>query len=244
MADGGQQAEGISANDSDPRRQLRLQADVRPSLGVLVAAATIAVVCLGLFVLIAEDLLDGGGFISHDQAVLIWFVENRTDVLITLARLLSALGSFVGLTIVSVMIAIFVKARGWGWRLAASPFMALLIASLTSTVAKALFGRERPPVVVHATTVTLAAFPSGHATDAAACFLAAAFLLALTVAHYRYVQVLLLVAGLLLAALVGLSRLVLGVHWLSDVIAGWALGAAIATVVVVTVWYLDTRPLR
>ena len=209
---------------------------------MLAVAAIFSALCLGLFVLIAEDLLDGGGLISHDEAVLAWFVGHRTDLLISIARLLSALGSFVGLAILSVLIAVVERARGWRWRLALVPLVALVVAGLTSTSAKLLFGRARPPVTVHATTVTLAAFPSGHATDAAACFLAAALVLALTLARRRYVQILILLAGLMLAGLVGLSRLVLGVHWLSDVVAGWALGSAIATLAVVGAWLLNTHP--
>jgi hypothetical protein len=75
----------------------------------------------------------------------------------------------------------------------------LALASVASTAAKALFDRDRPPVTVHATTVTLAAFPSGHATDAAAFFLAASLTLSLTIAHHRWVQALLVAAGLFLA---------------------------------------------
>src|SRR5262249_44825869 len=121
--------------------------------------------------------------------------------------------------------------------MAAAPVVSLCLASLAATTAKSLFGRERPPVSVHATTVTLAAFPSGHATDAAGFFLAASLTLALTVAHRRSKQIWLVVVGVGLAGLVGLSRLVLGVHWLSDVVAGWALGSAIAITVVVILWY-------
>jgi undecaprenyl-diphosphatase len=123
-------------------------------------------------------------------------------------------------------------------RLAAAPLISLLLAGLAAAAAKALFGRDRPPLAVHATTVTLAAFPSGHATDAAAFFLGASFTLAITVARHRSSQVLLVGTGIVLAVLVGLSRLVLGVHWLSDVVAGWALGSAIAIAVVPTLWYV------
>jgi membrane-associated phospholipid phosphatase len=207
----------------------------------MACAVALVAANLALFVLIAEDLLEGGGLISHDQAVLTWFVDHRTDRLITAAKLISTLGSFASLSIAAVLIGLCLWRRGWHFGLAIAPLTALVLASLTSTAAKAFFDRERPPVAVHATTVTLAAFPSGHATDAAAFFLAASLTLALTVARRRSTALLLILTGLLLTAAVGLSRLVLGVHWLSDVVAGWALGTAFAISVVVTAWSLTTR---
>jgi undecaprenyl-diphosphatase len=101
-----------------------------------------------------------------------------------------------------------------------------------------VFGRDRPPLSLHATNVTLAAFPSGHATDAAAFFVAASLILSMTVARRRSSQVKLIGTGLFLAALIGLSRLVLAVHWLSDVVAGWALGSAVAVAVVGSLWFI------
>jgi undecaprenyl-diphosphatase len=208
----------------------------------LAVAVALVAANVTLFVLIAEDLLEGGGLISHDEAVLTWFVDHRTDRLITVAKSISTLGAFGSLAIVAALIAVWLWRRGWHVGLAVAPLTSLVLASLASTVAKALFDRERPPVTVHATTVTLAAFPSGHATDAAAFFLAASLTLAITIAHQRSTQIVLIATGLLLAVLVGLSRLVLGVHWLSDVVAGWALGAAFAIAVTVTLWYLTTHP--
>jgi undecaprenyl-diphosphatase len=222
-----------------------LSADVVPSRWTLAIAAAVVLVNAVLFTLIADDVVDGGGLVSHDEAVLGWFVDHRTDGLISAAKFVSTAGAFASLLIVALLIGIGLWRRGVHLLLAAAPLLALVLGSLASTIAKGFFGRDRPPEAVHATTVTLAAFPSGHATDAAAFFVAASLALSLTISHHRRSQVLLIGSGIALATLVGLSRLVLAVHWLSDVVAGWALGCAVAVVVVVTTWYvsalLDSR---
>ena len=218
-----------------------LRADLAPSRRSLLVAAALVAANLTLFVLIAEDLVDGGGLISHDQAVLSWFVDHRTDWMIRAARFLSTIGSFVSLFVIGVLIGLWLWRRNWHWGLGAAPLVSLTLGGLASSVAKAAFDRPRPPVAAHATSVSSAAFPSGHATDAAAFFLAASFTLAITVTRRRWARTVLVATGAFLAALVGLSRLVLGVHWLSDVVAGWALGTATAITVVVTLWYLTAR---
>jgi undecaprenyl-diphosphatase len=218
-----------------------LSAETAPSRRTLLVAAGAVAASVVLFVLIAEDLLDGGGLIAHDKAVLRWFVDHRTDAMISAAKWVSTLGGFVSLFCAGVLLGLWLWRRGWQLGLAVAPLASLLLAGLASALAKAVFGRARPPIVVHATHVTSPAFPSGHATDAAGFFLAAAFVLALTIAHHRRTQLVLIGTGMVLAALVGLSRLVLAVHWLSDVVAGWALGTAIAVTTAVTAWYATTR---
>ena len=220
---------------------MTLRADRPPSRRALAAAALVVAGCLGLFVLIAEDVLDGGGFISRDETVLGWFVDHRTETLITAARWVSTLGGFVALCIVGIALGLWLWSTRTPTLLAAAPLASLLLGGLASLITKELFGRERPPITLHATNVGLASFPSAHAADAAAFFIAAAFTLALTVTRERWEKVLLLAGGAALAGLVGVSRLVLAVHWLSDVIAGWALGAAVATTVVMLAWYSTTR---
>jgi undecaprenyl-diphosphatase len=219
----------------------RLNAGTEPSRRVLLTAAGFVVASTAVFMLIAEDVLDGGGLISHDEAVLTWFVDHRTDWMINVARVVSAVGGFVSLLCVGVALGLWLWWRGWHSAIAIAPVVSLLLAGLGSAVAKAVVGRARPPISLHETHVTSPAFPSGHATDAAGFFLAAAFVLAITVAHHRRTQLVFAGIGILFAALVGLSRLVLAVHWLSDVVAGWALGTAIAITVVVVLWYATTR---
>jgi undecaprenyl-diphosphatase len=219
-----------------------LSADFVPSRTTRTVTAALALASAAFFLLIAEDVLDGGGLISYDEAVLAWFLDHRTDRLVNAAKLVSTVGSFVSLLILSLAGGLWLWRRRVHLGLAVTPLLALLLASLASTVTKALFDRDRPPMTVHATTVTLAAFPSGHATDAAAFFLAGSLTISLTVAHHRSTQLLFIGSGLLLAALVGVSRLVLAVHWLSDVVAGWALGTSIGITVVVILWYAVARP--
>jgi undecaprenyl-diphosphatase len=214
-------------------------AEARPSRRALAAGGVLLAANVLLFVLIAKDVLNGGGLVSHDETVLAWFVAHRTDWMIHAARVVSTVGGFLSLAVISVLLGLWLRARGWPVVLAAAALVSLTLGSLASTTAKAIFDRPRPPVELHAMTVTLAAFPSGHATDAAACCLAAGATLALTLARRRWVQGVLIGCGVLAAALDGLSRLVLAVHWLSDVVAGWALGTAVAIAVVMTAWYVS-----
>jgi undecaprenyl-diphosphatase len=200
--------------------------------------------CLLWFVAIAEHVADGGGLVSHDEAVLAWFIDGRSDWSIAAARLVSAAGSFVALLIVGAALGAWLWRRGTRWMLAAAPVSALVVGSLLSTVAKSWYGRDRPPVAVHATTVSLDAFPSGHATHAAAFFGAAALVLALTSARGAAGAIAALLAGAAGALAVGVSRLVLGVHWLSDVVAGWLVGTAVAVSLVMLSWWATTRGVR
>jgi undecaprenyl-diphosphatase len=216
-------------------------ADEAPSRRSWLIAGAVVAASLAVFLLIAEDLLDGGGLISHDHSVLAWFVENRTDTWVSVARAISTMGSFLVLFGVAVVGFVLLWRRGTSLVLAAAPGLALCLASLTSTVAKSVFGRDRPPVDVRAVTVSLEAFPSGHAANSASFFLAGALVLGLVVVSGRLAKLALVAAAAVLAGCVGISRLVLGVHWLSDVVAGWALGTAIAVMVVMVAWWLAAR---
>jgi undecaprenyl-diphosphatase len=90
---------------------------------------------------------------------------------------------------------------------------------------KNLFSRSRPDALYHATVANGYSFPSGHAMMSAVVFLTLAALLARVAPRVRLRWYIMGIA-LVLTGLTGLSRVYLGVHWVSDAVAGWAAGAA------------------
>ncbi|MBO1073288.1 phosphatase PAP2 family protein [Roseomonas marmotae] len=87
------------------------------------------------------------------------------------------------------------------------------------------FSRPRPDLVAHLVEVHTASFPSGHAMLSAVCYLTLGTLLA-GAAEGRRLKAYILGTAIGLMVLVGVSRVYLGVHWPTDVLAGWCLGAA------------------
>lgn len=112
---------------------------------------------------------------------------------------------------------------------------ALLTAGL-----KEFFARERPALVPHLAHVTSSSFPSGHSTLSAVTYLTLAALLARTVAD-RGTRAYLLGIASVLVMLIGLSRIFLGVHYPTDVLAGWCAGIAWALVCAVFTRWLQRR---
>ena len=90
---------------------------------------------------------------------------------------------------------------------------------------KDLFARPRPELVAHLVQVQTTSFPSGHAMNSAIVYLTLGGLLARS-ERRRAVRIFLLAAAIMLTMIVGFSRVYLGVHWPSDVAAGWCVGAA------------------
>lgn len=109
------------------------------------------------------------------------------------------------------------------WLTAGLVLAATLIGSLLSGWAKLLFGRPRPELVDHLVEVGGLSFPSGHATNSAIIYLTLALLVSQIVPGRR-TRAYVIAVAVLLTGIVGISRVYLGVHWPSDVLAGWSIG--------------------
>lgn len=112
--------------------------------------------------------------------------------------------------------------RWWGWGAALAMGLTTLIAAFTSDVMKYFFARLRPELVAQLDPITSPAFPSGHANNAAVVYIL--FIMLVPQARHPLWQA----AAAAMILLTGISRIMLGVHWPTDVIGGWILGASFA----------------
>jgi undecaprenyl-diphosphatase len=137
---------------------------------------------------------------------------------------LTALGSIAVLGVVVLVVGGLFAAIG-----RARQALILVIASggavLWSQGLKALFDRARPEAAFHAVEVVNSSFPSGHAMLSASIYLTLGALASRFSPRLR-IRVFALAAAILVTLVVGLSRVFLGVHWPTDVLAGWCVGAA------------------
>jgi undecaprenyl-diphosphatase len=194
-----------------------------------------ALFCLSgalVFAHVAEEIAEGDTAAS-DRAILLafrtpgdpstpigpqWLLQSAIDV--------SALGGF---TVISLLTAaasgFLILARRW--RALAILLAAIGGASVLNNVLKLSFHRARPDVAAHLAQSWSASFPSGHAMISAATYLTIAVILAETQTS-KTVRLYLISLAVLVTVLIGVSRVYLGVHWPSDVAAGWAAGAAFA----------------
>lgn len=142
----------------------------------------------------------------------------------SLVRDVTGFGSFAILSFLVVTAALYWWVQGMT---RAAVFIVLVPLSgwMLSHVLKMVFARARPDVVPHEMAVHVASYPSGHAMNSAIVLLTLASFTAIFTRHHRARQVA-FAAAIVASFAIGLSRVYLGVHWPSDVLAGWLLGVA------------------
>lgn len=181
------------------------------------------------FLQIADEMVEGE-MEAFDRSILLMFRDPANPDLVIgppwmheMVRDITALGSFslLGLIVLGVCAYLYLARMRSA---ALFVLVSVLGGTLLSTVLKMGYNRPRPDLTTMSEQFT-ASFPSGHAMLSAVTFLTLGALLA-RFAPTRRLQVLSLGGALLLTLLVGLSRLYMGVHYPSDILAGWSLGSA------------------
>ena len=203
---------------------------------VLVVTALVgAVVAVALTAVAAEvyeAVTDADGIAGLDQPVLDQAIAWRSPGLDHAVTLYTDVGGPVGMPIVATLITVLMV---WRWR-SRTPLVLMLIAAAGSlamtTTGKAVIGRARPPLSQAVPPYeTSPSFPSGHTLNATVITAVLVYLL-LRRLDSAWARTAAVVVGAVFVLSMGLTRVFLGHHWLTDVVAGWALGLAWAAAVV------------
>lgn len=196
----------------------------------VLAALLLVAGAVWMFAELADDVLEGDTA-DFDERVLLSLrtADDPTDPIgpgwfEEMARDITGLGGFGVLTLLTLAATGYLLLHRKGHT---ALYLVLATGSgiLMSTLLKHLFDRPRPDLVPHAQVVYTSSFPSGHSMMSAVVFFTLGALLAGVQTNLRLRAYLLAVAAVL-ALLVGASRVYLGVHWPTDVLAGWTAGAA------------------
>lgn len=182
---------------------------------------------VGFLVLLVAVLVTRG-VDPADTAVLRWAVSVRMPWLTWCAQLVTTLGSTPVVIVVALLGAVLLRRRTRSWTSSSALLATVFGTDAIVYLTKAAVARRRPPVD---TLIGLPAadysFPSGHTANGGAVYLLAALLLAAALAS-PVRRRLLVAGGVLVGVAVGLTRVYLGYHWATDVLAGWCLAAAVA----------------
>jgi len=198
----------------------------------VLVVAVVAVVALGASVTVlgdvSEDVTQHNGLATSDAAHLRFFTDHRPHFVLRAAHLVTDLGSVGALTLVAIGAGLLLWRRGAPLAAAAAPAFALGVAGTLAGIGKQVVDRGRPGDGLRVVANGEPSFPSGHATDSAALYLTLALIVAVFVLRRPLARVVTVAFSGVLVGAIGVTRLVLGVHWPTDVLAGWALGATVA----------------
>jgi undecaprenyl-diphosphatase len=167
----------------------------------------------------------------HDPIGPVWFEFAVRDV--------TALGGYAVLTLLTILaVGFLLTTRKYAD--AVLLLIAVIGGEILNETLKVGFARPRPDLVAHVVDVSSASFPSGHAMISAATYLTIGALLA-RVQERRAVKTYIHATAIILTLIIGVSRVYLGVHWPTDVLAGWCLGAAWSILCVTAAGWLERR---
>ena len=212
------------------RRWLRFVVDPANEVARLLWAVLIVALLAWAFVAVASEVMEGETTAFDHYLASLFRSASAPRALrgppwLQNAMInLSALGSTPVLVLVTVLAAGLLALRGSG-RVALMMIGSCAAGAVVMTQLKQLIGRARPDALPDSIVVHGLSFPSGHASMSALVYLTLGALLASTRGDHAE-RLYVVGVAVVLAGLVGLTRVYLGAHWATDVIAGWTFGAA------------------
>lgn len=201
---------------------------------LVLGATALSALAVFAFLDIADEVMEGDTA-DLDRRILL-AMRNPSDLsdpvgpswLEEMMRDFTGLGGIAILTLITMMAAIYLvmvrKRRSALYLLACVAF-----GTLMSNLLKSGFDRPRPDLVPHDTVVYTMSFPSGHSMMAAVVYLTIGAMLARVQPGHR-LKLYIMALAVFITLLIGCSRVYLGVHWPSDVLAGWVAGGCCALI--------------
>lgn len=206
-------------DDVLPARSTR-SGRLRNSARVMAALLAVWAVATGVLVAVGQSIVHSAAITSWDARVTRYVVAHRTDGLNSFMKAMTWAGSWVAAFGLVVLVALL------AWRRRITPVAVVVVAALwlgelaAVTLTKSVVHRPRPPEAVRLVQAHGWSFPSGHTANAVVVFVTLA-LIVTSLAGRVWLRALTWICAMLALGLVGFSRIELGVHWASDVIASW-----------------------
>ena len=212
------------------------------ALGIfLVGGLIVAIAGIGAFIEIASEVREGDTQ-TFDEAVIRWMGEQHSPLLDAAVVEVTALGTGIVVLMVVVVAGLFLVLTGHK----GSAILLIVSAAgglLLNGVLKLGFDRPRPDVFVHSVHTVSSSFPSGHAMSSAIVYGTVAYLAA-RLHRRRWARWLVMVCAFIVIVLISASRMYLGVHYPSDVVAGVIIGLAWAAFCMATLEAIQRFALR
>jgi undecaprenyl-diphosphatase len=209
----------------------------------------LALLAFSLAVWVFAELVDDaveGDYLETERTIMLAFRQPDNPAvglggpwMLNVVRDITALGSVAVLVLLVGLVIGLLLLKGRR-RTACFILIATVGGTVIGSAVKTLLARPRPDIVPHLMEVTSLSFPSGHSMMSSVVYLTLGALLGQTMARRRE-KIYLFGAAILLTVLVGLSRVYLGVHYPTDVLAGWSAGTAWALACWIVGWWLQQR---
>ena len=211
------------------------------SVGGRRLAALVAVLLASAW-LISLGIHSKTGVSHFDQSVWQFFVDHGSIRVHSIARFITSFGVLGVLLPVAVVVGVLVWVRSRSVTAAIAPWLSVVVCGQIVSVLKKSTDIARPPVEFQVAQIRNPSFPSGHAANTTALIVSVVLVAWCATELSRRTKMWVSIGGAVIVTAMGLTRLVLNVHWLSDVLAGWCIGAAVG--LAITGLLLAVRPLN